>query len=132
MKALSALNIVAATIAALLLLSSGPIYGLQTEQTETKRILVLYSYHEGLPWEKLIDESFRNTLEFQSDFSIEINVEHTDRIRYADDEYRHTLPFTEGFLVVAQTDEWPLPHSPVICTHVDGVEDGEQAKYGDD
>jgi formate hydrogenlyase transcriptional activator len=91
MKALSAFNIVAATIAALLLLSSGPIYGLQTEQPETKRILVLYSYHEGLPWEKLIDESFRNTLAFQSDFSIEINVEHTDRIRYADDEYRHKL-----------------------------------------
>ena len=92
MKALSAFNIVAATIAALLLLSSGPIYGLQTKQPETKRILVLYSYHEGLPWEKLIDESFQNTLAFQSDFSIEINVEHTDRVRYADDdEYRHKL-----------------------------------------
>ena len=37
MKALSSLNIVAATITALLLLS-GPIYGLQTEQPETKRI----------------------------------------------------------------------------------------------
>jgi PAS domain S-box-containing protein len=91
MKALSVLNIVAATIVALLLLRSGSIYGLQTEQSETKRILVLYSYHEGLPWEKLIDESFRNTLAFQSDFSIEINVEHTDRIRYADDKYRHKL-----------------------------------------
>ena len=91
MKALSALNIVAATIVALLLLRSGPIYGLQTEQSETKRILVLYSYHEGLPWDELIDESFRNTLAFQSDFSIEINVEHTDRLRYADDEYRHKL-----------------------------------------
>jgi PAS domain S-box-containing protein len=62
-----------------------------TEFKEQKRILVLYSYHEGLPWEKLIDESFRNTLTFQSDFSIEINVEHTDRVRYADDEYRHKL-----------------------------------------
>jgi PAS domain S-box-containing protein len=91
MKGLSALNIVAATIAALLLLSSGPIYGLQTEQPETKRILVLYSYHEGLPWDELIDQSFRNTLAFQSDFSIEINVEHTDRVRHADDEYRHKL-----------------------------------------
>jgi PAS domain S-box-containing protein len=91
MKGLSALNIVALTIAGLLLLSSGSIYGLQSEQPETKRILVLYSYHEGLPWDKLIDESFRNTLAFQSDFSIGINIEHTDRIRYVDDEYRHKL-----------------------------------------
>jgi len=91
MKALSSLNIVAATITALLLLNSGSIYGLQTDQPETKRILVLYSYHEGLPWDELIDESFRNTLAFQSDFSIEINVEHTDRVRYADDEYRQKL-----------------------------------------
>jgi PAS domain S-box-containing protein len=91
MKTLSAHYKVAATITALLLLSSGPIYGLQTEQPETKRILVLFSYHEGLPWENLINESLRNTLAFQSDFSIEINVEHTDRVRYADDEYRHKL-----------------------------------------
>jgi PAS domain S-box-containing protein len=91
MKASPAHSKVAATIAALLLLSSGPIYGLQTEQPETKRILVLYSYNEGLPWEELINKSFQNALAFQSDFSIEINVEHTDRIRYADDEYRHKL-----------------------------------------
>jgi PAS domain S-box-containing protein len=52
---------------------------------------MLYSYHEGLMWEKLIDESFRNTLAAQSAFSIEINVEHTDRIRYADDDYREKI-----------------------------------------
>jgi PAS domain S-box-containing protein len=91
MKALSALNIVAATIAALLLLSSGPIYGLQTEQPETKRILVLFSYHEGLPWENLVDESLRNTLASQSTFLIEINIEHTNLVTYADDAYRHKL-----------------------------------------
>jgi PAS domain S-box-containing protein len=91
MKALSALNIVAATIAALLFLSSGPSYGLQTEQPETKRILVLFSYHEGLPWENLVDESLRNTLASQSTFLIEINIEHTNLVTYADDAYRHKL-----------------------------------------
>ena len=32
------------------------------EKPVAKRILVIYSYHEGLPWEKLIDESLRATL----------------------------------------------------------------------
>jgi PAS domain S-box-containing protein len=91
MKALSALNIIAATIAAILLLGSGSIYGLQTEQPETKRILVLFSYHEGLPWENLVDESLRNTLASQSTFLIEINMEHTNLVTYADDAYRHKL-----------------------------------------
>lgn len=91
MKALSASNKVAVTIAALLLLSSSSIYGVQTEQLETKRILVLYSYHEGLPWERLINESLQNTLALQSTFLIEIKVEHTDRVSYADNVYRHKL-----------------------------------------
>jgi PAS domain S-box-containing protein len=91
MKALYALNKVAATITALLLLSSGPIYGLQTEQPETKRILVLFSYHEGLPWENLVDESLRNRLASQSTFLIEINIEHTNLVTYAADAYRHKL-----------------------------------------
>ncbi|MEJ2165030.1 MAG: hypothetical protein P8X90_05840 [Desulfobacterales bacterium] len=91
MKASRAHNKVAATIAALLLLSSGSIYGVQTEQPETKRILVLFSYHEGLPWENLLDESLRNTLASQSTFLIEINIEHTNLVTYADDAYRHKL-----------------------------------------
>jgi PAS domain S-box-containing protein len=91
MKAPPAHSKVAATIAAFLLLSSGSIYGVQTEQGETKRILVLFSYHEGLPWENLVDESLRNTLASQSTFLIEINVEHTNLNRYRDDAFRHKL-----------------------------------------
>jgi PAS domain S-box-containing protein len=91
MKALSAFNIVAATIAALLFLSSGSIYGLQTEQPETKRILVLFSYHEGLSYERLINESLRDTLASQSVFSIQVNTEHTNLNKYADDAYRRKL-----------------------------------------
>jgi hypothetical protein len=97
MKVLFAHSKIAATIAALILLSSGSIYGFQTEQPETRRILVLYFYHGGLPWEKFIDESLRNTLAFQSAFSIGINVEHTDRVSYTDDVYYHKL---DGFVPI--------------------------------
>jgi PAS domain S-box-containing protein len=79
------------TFAVLVLSGSGSANGAQQGKLETKRVLLLFSYHEGLPWENLIYESFRNTLALQSDFLIEINIEHTDRVRYADDAYRHKL-----------------------------------------
>jgi PAS domain S-box-containing protein len=55
--------------------------------SEPKRVLVIYSYHEGLPWERLIDDSLRATLALKSTGPIELNVEHADRIRYPDDAY---------------------------------------------
>jgi two-component system cell cycle sensor histidine kinase/response regulator CckA len=91
MKVSPAYSKVAATIAALLLLSSGSLYGLQDEQPETKRILVLFSYHEGLSYERLINESLRDTLASQSVFSIQVNTEHTNLNKYADDAYRRKL-----------------------------------------
>jgi hypothetical protein len=42
--------------------------------------LIIYSYHEGLPWERIIDDSFRATLVSKSTEPIELNVEHADRI----------------------------------------------------
>jgi PAS domain S-box-containing protein len=54
---------------------------------DPKRVLVIYSYHEGLPWERLIDDSLRATLVSKSTEPIELNVEHADRIRYPDDAY---------------------------------------------
>ena len=119
MKAFSELNIVAATIAALLFLSSGPSYGLQTEQPETKRILVLFSYHEGLPWENLVDESLRNTLASQSIFLIEINIEHTNLVTYADDAYRHKL-----------VDLYRYKYSRSEMDLIIGVGDEDQIHFG--
>jgi hypothetical protein len=52
-----------------------------------KRVLIIYSYHEGLPWERLIDDSLRATLASKSTEPIELNVEHADRIRYPGDSY---------------------------------------------
>jgi PAS domain S-box-containing protein len=54
---------------------------------EPKRVLVIYSFHEGLPWERIIDENLRATLAAKSTEPIELNVEHADRIRYPGDAY---------------------------------------------
>jgi len=54
---------------------------------EPKRVLIIYSYHEGLPWERLLDDSLRATLALKSTEPIELNVEHADRIRYPGDAY---------------------------------------------
>jgi len=59
--------------------------------SEPKRILVIYSFHEGLPWERLIDDSLRTTLASQSTEPIELHVEHVDRVRHPDDTYLQKL-----------------------------------------
>jgi len=79
------------TLGVLLLCGSGLTYGLQAQEMETRRILVLYSFPEGLPWEKLIDENLRATLASKSTFLIELHTEHTDRLRNSDDVYLHKL-----------------------------------------
>ena len=52
-----------------------------------KRVLVIYTYHEGLPWERLLDDSLRATLASKSTEPIELNVEHSDRVRYPGDAH---------------------------------------------
>ncbi|MBW2539510.1 MAG: hypothetical protein JRE27_07895, partial [Deltaproteobacteria bacterium] len=80
---------------------------------EPKRILVIYSYHEGLPWERLIDDSLRATLASQSTGPIELHVEHADRMRHPDDAYlqklvtlyRHKYSLPKMDLVIGVDDE---------------------------
>jgi len=62
-------------------------FSLAAEKPVPKRVLVMYSYHDGLPWERIIDDSLRETLASKSTGPIELHVEHTDRVRYTDDEY---------------------------------------------
>jgi hypothetical protein len=62
-------------------------YASDAKDPEPKRILIIYSYQEGLPWERLIDDSLHATLASKSTDPIELNVEHADRIRYPDDAY---------------------------------------------
>ena len=88
MRALNELKKVSILIiSVLILLGSGSISCAQSEQIEAKRILVIYSYHEGLLWERLIDDSLRATLEANSTDPIDVNVEHTDRVSYPENEY---------------------------------------------
>ena len=75
----------------LYLLFTAAAFSLAAEKPVTKRILVLFSYHEGLPWERLIDDSLRATLASKSTEPIELNIEHTDRVSYPDDAYLHKL-----------------------------------------
>jgi PAS domain S-box-containing protein len=80
---------------------------------EPKRVLVIYSYHEGLPWERIIDDSLRATLVSKSTEPIELNVEHADRIRYPDDAYlknfvdliRHKYSHPKMDVVIGIDDE---------------------------
>ena len=88
MKGFSALATVAIlTVAVLVLSGSESTSGAQQEKLETKRVLILYSYHESLPWDRLIDESLRATIASKATFHVEINSEHTNLVTYTDDEY---------------------------------------------
>jgi hypothetical protein len=83
------------------------------KDAEPKRVLIIYSYHEGLPWEMLIDDSLRATFASKSTGPIELNVEHADRIRYADDAYlqnfvdllRHKYSHPKMDVVIGVDDE---------------------------
>ena len=79
------------SIMAHIFLGSATLSGAQKGEVEPKRILVIYSYHECLPWERIIDDSFRATLVSKSTEPIELNVEHADRIRYPGDAYLQIL-----------------------------------------
>jgi len=92
---------------------SSSVYASDANGEKPKRILVIYSYHEGLPWERLIDDSLRATLASKSTGPIELNVEHADRIRYPDDAYlqnfvdllRHKYSHPQLDVVIAVDDE---------------------------
>jgi PAS domain S-box-containing protein len=78
-----------------------------------KRLLVLYSFHEGLPWEDALDRRLRKTLASKSTFPIDLNAEHTDLVDYNDaayinvlvDLYRHKYRKSGMNLVIGVGDE---------------------------
>ncbi len=75
----------------LFLLFTTATFSSATEKPVTKRVFIIFSYHEGLPWERIIDDSLRETFTSKSTSPIELHVEHMDRVRYTDDEYRLKL-----------------------------------------
>jgi PAS domain S-box-containing protein len=74
-----------------LLLFTLTVFAAELKEGEPKRVLVIYSYHEGLVWERLIDDSLHATFAAKSNEPIDLNVEHTDRVSYPDDAYLHKL-----------------------------------------
>ena len=79
-------------ITVLLFFSNIPMCeSVQKREGDAKRILVLYSFHEGLPWEMALDRSLRETLESKSDSPIELYTEHTDLVNYSDGAYIRKL-----------------------------------------
>ena len=57
------------------------------KQAEPKRILVIFSYHNGLLWGKRVDDSLRATLASKLTAPFELSVEHADRVRYPSEAY---------------------------------------------
>lgn len=52
-----------------------------------RQVLVLYSYHDGVPWEQLADKGLRSTFASMVKGPLFLNVEHMDLIRYTDENY---------------------------------------------
>ena len=113
MKSFSAPKAALLTIALLILFGSQSVYCAQQEHTEIKRILVVFSYHEGLPWETRIEENLYTTLASTPDLNIELNIEHTDLVRYhekgylkkLEDLYRHKYSNPKMDLIIGFDDE---------------------------
>jgi PAS domain S-box-containing protein len=92
MKGFPALATVAIlTVTVLVLSGSGSTSGGQQHKLKTKQVLILYSYHESLPWERLMDESLRAAVTSKATFHVEINNEHANRVTYTDDVYLQKL-----------------------------------------
>jgi len=79
------------TVGVVVLSGSGSTSGGQQEKTETKRVLVMYSYQESLPWDRLIEDTLRTTLTSKATFHVEINSEYTNSVTYTDDVYLQKL-----------------------------------------
>jgi hypothetical protein len=46
-------------------------------QSKPKQVLVLYSYHDEVPWEKLVDKGLRSTFASMAKESVTLNREPT-------------------------------------------------------
>jgi len=113
MRSFSAPKAALLTIAFLFLIGSQSICCAQQEKKEIKRILVLFSYHEGLPWEDRIEENLYTNLVSTPDLRIELNIEHADLVRYTEhrylkkleDLYRHKYSNPKMDLIIGIDDE---------------------------
>lgn len=52
-----------------------------------KRILSIITFKQALPWSYSVEEGIRTTLDSESPFPIELNIEHADQSRFPEEEY---------------------------------------------
>ena len=88
---LSLASITILTVAVLVFSNSGSTIGGQQEKLETKRVMVLYSFYEDAPWDRLLDEGLRTTIASKATFPVEVINERTNLVTYTDDAYHHEL-----------------------------------------
>jgi PAS domain S-box-containing protein len=87
--ALAAVTILTVTV--LVLSGSGSTSGGQQQKLKTKQVLILYSYHESLPWERLIEKILRAAVTSKATFHVKIDNEHANLVTYTDDVYLQKL-----------------------------------------
>ena len=52
-----------------------------------RQVLVLYSYHDNVPWEHLADKGLRSTFTAMAEEPVALHIEYMDLIRYTDANY---------------------------------------------
>ncbi|MEN8691769.1 MAG: hypothetical protein AB1Z20_16890, partial [Desulfobacterales bacterium] len=73
-------------------LSVGEVaFSADVEDAQPKRVLIIPSYRQGIPFTDLIAKSLRTKLTSKSPFPVELNIEYADRERYPDDTYLQQL-----------------------------------------
>lgn len=81
--------VVILSITALTIMTS--IVRAQEKKPPPKRILAIFGFQQSLPWAYRIEESLRETIDSQSPFPIELNVEHADLPRHPDETYKRKI-----------------------------------------
>jgi len=56
-----------------------------------KRVLAIFLFKQGIPWQTHIEQSLRKTLATESVFPIHLDVEYADQTRFPEEEYRSKI-----------------------------------------
>jgi PAS domain S-box-containing protein len=74
---------------ALLVLACPPAWA--GEGPAPKKILILYSYHKGVPWEDLVNQGVRSVLASAQPGSLQISEEYADLVRFPQEAHASAL-----------------------------------------
>ena len=56
-----------------------------------KRVLAIFLFKQGIPWQIHVERSLRRTLTAESDFPVLLDVEYADQTRFPEEEYRSKI-----------------------------------------